>query len=267
MPDWTAPEVYHSADVHQNSSPFIDTPENISRSPLADQYCSRCGVPSPNHPPQNKPNEHDCRCSLNIGERGISPAADLSLWGIRRGSTAENFTEQNTGPQILRPPLRVVRLVERDLVAACDPRMATSIWSIVSHLGLVSFIALHRTASQKEIVDGQNRMDMSEFPLAILGVVPARVDRTMAPYALLAIATQSFIRHLMRIIVAIPLPQGHSRSATQPRMLTPAHVAQALVHSRYLGGESSVLAACMARPAVCSPSRDVIIKTYVTGSL
>ena len=114
------------------------------------------------------------------------------------------------------------------LVSAADPRLTLRIRQLVENLGLSNFRPALKTAENPTI-----------YPIDTLGKHHLDIRESVAPYALLALLTKSFVRVLVERglevanrdkIIAAGLPslkpqKGNRRVQTiQSRMLTPTHI-------------------------------------------
>lgn len=155
----------------------------------------------------------------------IVPRA-LQLAKLPRIDIRHSMTIERRGPD----RTRVYSMVgsPQALVSAADPRLTLHIRRLVENLGLSKFRPRLKTAENPTI-----------YPIDALGGHHLEIRNTVAPYALLALVTKSFVRVLVerglevanrdKIIgagLSSSRPQKGNRrgQATASRMLTPTHI-------------------------------------------
>jgi hypothetical protein len=126
------------------------------------------------------------------------------------------------------------------LVAACDPQMCLAVERIITPLKLPAFACSLPEHSQSQ--------SSPQYPLDMLGADKATIESRLAPYAMLGLATQQFVRALIKgglevakgekaIVAGLAVPKRRRKIGKEKdsavSMLTPAHIMNSIVsHGR-----------------------------------
>ncbi|KDQ20835.1 hypothetical protein BOTBODRAFT_169546 [Botryobasidium botryosum FD-172 SS1] len=179
-----------------------DTP---AASPLSEkEYCAICGkpvlflqpasgVPGVKEEGGEKSLKPICCASPDPSFFSRMPLVDIKCWTTpdagqiqpNPGETSSASTPLAPSPhQHLHKPRISSALPARTIMTLANPSLTTSIRALVSGFQLPAF----HCGGRKEGASGGG-----EFPISELGSTPAQVDRILAPYAALAMATERFL--------------------------------------------------------------------------
>ncbi|KAK0461154.1 uncharacterized protein EV420DRAFT_1762465 [Desarmillaria tabescens] len=209
-----------TADVFcwlENEGLFLRTESSLAAKPQpptpdklhAERWCTACGLGARVHISSNS-RDGSFACNITPSEWRATrmPIVDLDRilatpQSLSLGLLTRTRDEQN--------------LNDAQVVRASDPNMLLSIKEVIRVLNLPTFLP-----------DGRSS---SIFPIDALGRDASEVIQTLAPYGVLALATERFIAKL--VLGGLQMSSRFQHQAPgERRLLTPMHVTQGLVEGK-----------------------------------